>query len=251
MSAYRAKAVKGAAINWGDPLANGLVCAFLFNDNAGPRIEDAARGASAFTATGAPVWSGGIYGRGLAFDAIDDSLLGGIPRTTLVTVLLLYGAPASISGNPSPFVQGDDAFNSAVWDWGFYHSALTTLVCHVQDNTNVNLTITAGVMNRILMVRKDTDTLGRIYLNGKVASSTGAIGTLSNAKALRTLSGSQRSAGRVESLLGWSRALTAADARALESDPFRMFRRRSVPVPIHAGAAAGAQPSYLSLLGVG
>ena len=162
----------GNLVNPRAPLNRGLVSWWLAlpQRSGGPKLFDIA-GRNHGTLTNGPTWSGpfgrlGGFGT-VKFDGTDEYLTAGIPSATLKTICLWYYAPASIAGNPIVLVQGQDAFSSAVWDWGIYHSSSTTLVFHTNGNSNVSGTVTAGSWNHLAFTRNDISDTGDVYINGR------------------------------------------------------------------------------------
>lgn len=214
----------GNAINWKHPLNRGLLVRYrcLPNQQRGVMWRDLCRRGTALTITGGPNWGGGRGRRGghgcLAFDGVDESITGGVPPSTFVTVAFWYLAPSSFSGNPVPLVQGNDVFNSGSWDFGFYHLG-SNLVTHFQAGSNFNLSLSglAGTWVHIVLVRKGVDSYARAYTNG-VQNVTEGHGThtLTNTYALRTLTvASNFAVGPLDDICGWNRALSASEVASL------------------------------------
>ena len=229
------------AINWRHPLNRGLLVRYrcLPHQQRGAYWRDLCRRGAALAIIGGPNWGGGRGRRGghgcLAFDGVDESMAGEVPPSTLVTVAFWYLVPASFGGIPVPLVQGNDAFNSGVWDFGFYHSG-SNLVTHFQAASSFNISLSGlgGTWVHIVLVRKGTDTFARAYTNG-TQNVTEGIGshTLTNTYALRTLTVATTFAvGPLDDICGWNRALSASEVASLyraqssQRDPTLNWRPR-------------------------
>ena len=70
---YTIKPPPGTQINWGHPLARGLVGCWLFNENGGLRAIDLA-GNNHGILTNGPLWVPGRNGIALSFDGVDDEV---------------------------------------------------------------------------------------------------------------------------------------------------------------------------------
>jgi hypothetical protein len=191
----------------------------VFRDLMGRNHGTLTNGPTWRSATGRP----GGFGA-LSFDGTDDYLTAGIPPTTMNTVAFWYFVPASFSGLPTPLVQGDDAFNDVVWDWGCYHDG-ANLTFHFQGTApggvfSIPLTGLGGTWAHICVVRKGDDTFARGYLNGSLSNSDGlGTHTLTNAKAMRTLTvATTYAVSKIDDIAGWNRPFSAAEVLALYNE---------------------------------
>lgn len=260
---YRAKPPKGCIARRGDPLAGGLVGAWLFNEGAGPRAGDWAGGWSGtltnFNNTSSSGWTHSPYGHAVRLDGSNDYISTGLSSASVGTpftlaalvrfnntggtVQCVFGFGNSILIHVSstdlrwqqdtgsyPYVQATTARSANVW----YHVAVTSTGSG------------AGKTNLYLDGRQ---------VGGGTDGGTLQTGTLQIGRQVGGASGARPWAGDIACLGVWRRALTPQQIRRLAADPFGPWRPRqlwpaSALAPITGAFAASLAADTLAAAGV-
>lgn len=251
MAGYFAKPPKGAVLNRADPLAKGLVGAWLFNERAGLKAYDVARGYTATFASG-PAWVSTRWGAGLSFDATAAT-------ATTTQDITAFGTKYSFAlwvnnfdraadreglviGNHRLLYRGITTPFSLQRAAGAFESQVSTVTPNTDQWYHVVVTNNGGVAGDIKIYVDGKDTTGVATAVTVVGSGTTTIGA----------AGGLPSGSLIGSVLIWSRVLSPADVRRLFADQYVAFRRRRVPVPLSVQAAAPVTVKFRrSIVGLG
>jgi hypothetical protein len=275
LASYRSKPPQGATLNRGDPLSRGLVRAWLFDAVGGAAgawtfKDRIARESAVYPRNAADTfWRAGVHGRAFMAGATGGSgwnTLGTLGTWGCRTEITVLGFYMKTGGNPNlesmPGVSGSAIVgnsNSGTNSLPVLYTG-TGQAAFVVDGPGLGLgarvtpTISSNKWYGLLgSYRKDSSigTYGgrfRVYLHdgGPVTTAEnnyvigGSFGGTFTDAGLKPFSAGGAAADKVcDCLLVWNRELTPAEARAALADPFRMFRRRYIPVPMFVAAAAG------------
>jgi hypothetical protein len=248
MAAYRAKPPKGSRLNRGDSLAKSLTAAWLFNDTKGQpdgavKVRNAAEpGRYDFTCPAAQVtFTNGIDGS--CVDRTDNastsrltlanSITSGTTFSIATRIFLrgmtaTYGVVLTNAASAGFFLKSSGGFKISYFGAADRLSAST-----ITANTWTDLVITcaAGAMTYYFDGVTDANTFTSV-------PSTGWNNSLSD-------SANERLNAQLAYLYTWvGRALTRREVLELKADPYRIFRRRSVPVPLFVAAASAFKPYW-------
>lgn len=229
----RFKPPQGAAINYADPLANGLVFRCLFNGSR-PRAIDLARRKHMTGYPGVTI-SAGVFGACPQFDGVSGKF-----RIELEGVKAVVNAPPfSVSGWMCGtdaaavflFSVADEATNldsyriqSTSGNGGVFRAQV---VDHVggSDSAQATTTMTTGVWYHVVGVFAST-TDRRIFINGRLeaTNTTSLAPTAANITStcvgVFNRSSAAFGTGKVDNLGIWNRVLTGAEILRLYNDPF-------------------------------
>jgi len=255
-------------MDWGHPLAQGLLAEYLFNEGGGVP-HDLALPSRVATPTAGPTWVPSL--RGLAMKFVRAS------AQYLTAPVLNLDHPnlsvscwincASFTNYDLPVNRWDDSANNRVWAVAIFGDGTV----HWYTSTNGSdapqigtSAITTNTWTHLLCVNDSADgSAGKqIYVNGVSAASGGGVSIVTGIPTLLGLGHTTSFAGAAQNFDGqldhvsiWDRGLSAAEARALYADPYAYLRpviRRRYFVPQSgAAAAAGVVSRRLPLLGVG
>lgn len=265
MPAYLAKPPKGALLNRGDPLARWLRCAYLFNEGGGSTLYDAAagkKGNATLQSFPANSWTNGVYGKSVGpFDGFDDWIETPYQDFT--------GSGTICWGIRPTLAYNDSAIHGF---WGQLTAAVTSPEFTAQKYLDNNFYIgwnTGGGDHRVVLAASAANYTQYVwqfyslvwvsggnttlYRNGvQIGQYVGSTSTTSIANNMgigRQNPSSSWFTGDVGIWLNFSRALSGQQIAWLSSDPYRMFRRRSVPVPLRPAAASVSGRSYGFIFG--
>jgi hypothetical protein len=230
MSGYRAKPLKGSILQRGHPLARGLIGAWLFNEGAGPKVRDGAGRAdgtlTAFNFTAGSGWAPGPFGRCLLFDGTDDYVT--VPHApNQVGQRLTVSAWINRVGTGHIIVKP----SGPTWGPPFAAYALRVAGANLEGWIGAfgtgSVSVAAPAVGTWAHVAMAYDgATNRLYVNGVQVAATAAVVTPASTQPLvfGVHNGSDLGeyfAGRIE-------------IRQLAADPFVMFRRRALPIPLGA-----------------
>ncbi len=251
----RVKPPFGAAeIDWGHPLAVGLLNYFLFNEGGGRLPMDLRIGGSVLGGAGTPVWTTTANGLGISFTTADDldvfstAELNALGSTTSsYSVATLCGIANT---GVSVRVSAKSTLSPDLHTWSFGKLATNKAVWIIYDGTNVpfvtsTMDVNDSVQRAYVGVRNvPTDAL-MLYINGALDGSVTDTTTATCATSGGFEINAERNAARATSTMTyhgvWGRALTASEAQWLAAEPYAMLRpivRRRYFVPAAAVAAA-------------
>lgn len=268
MTAFRSKPVLGSLLNRADPLARGLVAAYLFNEGAGTRANDATGNGNTGTLTNFAMtgstsnWVGGAFGKCPVLDGTNDYVdcgsssslnpTGGLSLSAWVNIVSFTG--------DNWIVNRDDNVLGRSYTFGFWSGATGKLELQINGAATIrNQGATVAVNTWTHIAATGNPTIGWItYING-VSQGTAAWSAPDSATAAtnigrRTYVGEEGyTEGQIDAVTIHNRALSAHEIRQLYADPFRMWRARRVPVPIRAGTtdAVGAASYAYEANGIG
>lgn len=261
MAAYFAKPPMGSRLQRGDPLAHGLVAAYCLNEGSGLTAYDGTgRTTQNATLTNGPTWGNALWGKCLTFDGSNDYLSCPVAAakintgfTLVLDVTATIATGGSTSQYPADYGDSDDIFGvtwthaNATYQGAFYMKGGGAYPAAKWG--------TAVAGERVSIAATWDGSTMSAYKNGllNATASNSTFGSTSNGLYL----GGAPTAGvywpgNVHAALVYSRPLSAAQIRALAADPFRMFRRRRVPVPVRPrSGGAPATATYVVGGGVG
>jgi hypothetical protein len=238
VAAYVAKPPHGSPLNRADPLAGKLAGAWPLADGSGLRAQDAA-GRSDGTLTNGPLWASTPYGKGVTFDGSNDRIATGLtPASAAFSVAALVRLNSAVASSVYDVVTSRTGANG--FELGFQTFSGTFFFFQVGGSGGIGTAAATGVWYYLLGTATAAGVTA-LHVNGLV-NATGS-GTWAAGGTLQV--GGQAGGGSnapvtVAGVWYWAgRCLTAKDARALAADPFRVHRRRRVPVPLRAAAATG------------
>jgi hypothetical protein len=238
VSAFLAKPPVGPRLNYADPLARGLAAAWLFNERGGTRIKNQA--VLGYAGSDAGRYDGTVAGSDLQWgSALDGPILrpgSGTQSMTFGTIT--SGTTFSIAFRMRRTTTGaayqtllTESSNQGLWlrsgglftyYFGGDHTLGPTLA--VGTLYDVVVSCNAGAMTMYVDGTPDAATVASV-------PSIGWTHSLNDP-------GGDSFVGDLHHLQVWvGRALTWQDANALRADPYRAFRFRRLPVPLHSSAA--------------
>lgn len=240
MSSYIAKPPIGTLINWGHPLAHGLAFCAPFWERSGPALHDVVHGSDGVLTAMDPDtdWVSSAHGPGLDFNGADDYvdhgyILSGFTAMT-VAAMFIRGA----GQGAGMYVLVGKCSHTA--EMGFYLAVYENdLRFQVRDagaaaRQQTGNTLAKGQL--ILGVGTYDGNTCRMYVNGAPddggVSANGAVtipNTYEFAIGVRWGGAFFTSwwLGGIFGIWVWDRALSAAEVRAFNADPFVFLRRAS------------------------
>lgn len=244
---WSSKPPVGVQINWGHPLANGLVRAWLMNEAGGLSIFDLVTAKTESWSSGGPSWvvkSGGIGLNFLSTSSVE------IPLTAVPASGTTFSIAALVSWdgtNKSTYygILNDETLpeglyiNSDLGQFSFYNSG--------GHPSGVNLT-PGTVYSVIISVSGGNLSM---YQDGVLVATAGSIFTatwnyIGGLPAVHALGGT------VYGVKYWKRALTAAEAQQLYLDPYCFLQPMAPRIRQYSGFSTSATPPCLiSVLGAG
>ncbi len=237
----------GARVDWGNPINDGLIGWWLFNEGAGGSVQNVAGDNIGVTVNANPVnWVGSPQGGTIDFDGTDDYINIG---DALLTLSGQTGFAASMWVNPDVInftdhrgilARGASATRTP-WIWGpsggnFIRMNLETTL-GVIDVSSAALTI--GVWTHLVFswdgdlctvykdgIAGDTDTLG------------GALESQDADAAIGLIVGFAEWDGPLENIAVWNRPVTVSEVGTLHRNPYGGILRRRLYFTEAAAAAA-------------
>ena len=218
----------GVPINWGDPLARGLVGCWLMNEGGGNRVNDLSGNGNVGTFSGDVSWSPAKFGNGVYFAGDTDYISIGDKATlenlTQVT-LLAWCNPTNVTGQKCLIDKASK-----------YHLELYNTQARIRTWANSadvivvsdNLVIAIGVWSCVVGTYDGAN--NKIYVNGIFYNSGAQTGTITGSTApvaigaYSTTPSVLEFPGIMDHVMMWNRALTATEVQQLYMTPFRMFQ---------------------------
>lgn len=228
------KPALGSRVDWGHPLAEGLLSCWLLNEGYGSILQDIAGAQDATLNTGSPIWqptAGGMAPTTTAgqYFAVRNPSVYGVPVATGMTICLVASVNASVGtqngfqaravgGSTLPILGLSSTYNSINFiTWG---SVLDQLVLDPAPDHNDQ-----GRSEQILATTNGAITSKKMYYNGVFAiGSTPLTNTIAGAGfATAGIGGNATDGafvGRQSPVYVWRRELSAADAAWLAAEPY-------------------------------
>ena len=246
------KPIRGAQLNRADPLARGLVGAWLLNEGTGGTVHDGSGNGNTGTLSGmvpASDWVSGERGWALDFDGSDDCitldntiLRGACAATNAVTVVVgtKLGSVADDkrllhSNDTDGFILlwydvGNNCWGCRLAGSGSWQDDDNTSVATVGKQTQLALTGNAGA--------------GAFYQDGRLITTGEYAGTLGDADTATTFwlgraFFTYHYQGTISYAYIWDRALSAGEIAQVAGFPYRLWQPSSSPGWLYAAAAGG------------
>jgi len=223
----------GAKLNYGHPLAKGLIGCWLFNEMSGNKVFDYSGQSKHGTITNSPVqtavsgWSAGPHGGERAFDGSDDyvDIIGGIDLANS-EFTIITSIKTSTFGSRMFLSVGSVAATDKLLHFRLL-SATSFLFGMYGDDLTVNLTNMSNKQTHIAATLT-TERLQNVYQDGINSGSRTAGGMFSGNTTCpigtgNTGSGWEWYSGRMSFLFIYKRALSAAEIAHHCAFPFCMF----------------------------
>ena len=242
---YQMKPPLGSQIQFGHPLATGLIGCWLFNEDGGNIVQDPIRGTiGTFSGTGL-TWVPGKFGSAIDGDASDYvdfgvlKLVAGQPACTVVTWVYIPGN--TVLGLTAAWEQEGAGLDCG----GLWTDVSENVTFQMRDSANINKTASFhdGLLNNPgwhqLIGTYDGANV-RVYvdlvLGETVIAMTGVIQPAPQVNFVLC-----KSVHPVSHVMFWNRALSASERSELFANPFAVFERG--PIELWTGATSvGAPP---------
>ena len=218
----------GHSINWGHPLAKGLVGHWLMNEGTGNVVQDLSGNDHTGTLVNNAIWGAGTkYGMGvICNDATNRRIT--VPHSTALDMVgeytIIVGLNTQDSGTGGFIGKRNGA--AVWWGWGTF---LGKLIFWTNTNSYPVSTATGyndGLDHIVAFTRRGTT--GIFYQDGRFLESKTVDGAdLSNTASLEIglmVSDSYVLDGTIYFVYLFNRALSASEVAALSAKPFGMFR---------------------------
>lgn len=261
----RVKPLPGALLQSGDPLARGLAVAYLFNESTGVAAHNGTRSGLDLALKNAPSWVPGPFGSSLLFDgATQYSTVPGALLPQLGTPRTFYAVFRGTASGGQQKICGQWDDGAGGFDWLLYldngNSYAITLLTGIVGaganfSTYVGPSLVTGVTYSVV-VRNDpaNQSAASLFVNGIAYARSSTFTTTVTAGPQLTVgagsnntSGDNYFTGSVD-FVGIANGLIPIPLiPAFNADPFRPFRHRTVPVPLHPSSGGG---SIVSVAGV-
>lgn len=255
------KLPQGSQIDFGHPLAQGLVSCFRLQEGGGAKAFDLCRFNHGVFTSG-PTWTTGLRGKAVSFSGVPWILINSPVATLPVTMLCFFESTSA--GNMGVFTLADGALSNYV---GIGMNGLAPY-SYVKHTANVNTTGVAVSSGQWVMVGLTYDAAGtaNLYQDGllKTTSATGQVPTgmapgANSAIGAFSGGGSTPFTGKIDLAYVWNRVLTAGEIRAISANP-DVFLVRSRPalkgtvtltgtVASHSSGEASAASGKITLTG--
>lgn len=220
----------GVPVNWGDPLARGLVGCWLMNEGGGNIVNDLSGNRIRGTIVNA-IWSKGQFGPALSFDGTGDNIATTIISQTDSLAAMTVGVwcyPLSTT-NYRFAISKDTAFGIGVRDYDGYRWSLISTGGSTGTAGKSVGTVEYNTW-QFLCVRFN-GSVAELIKNGVILDSVPATGTTKIETDYMGI-GVFRQAntdyynwnGLISHVQLWNRALSASEVQQLYMTPFRMFQ---------------------------
>lgn len=243
----------GAQINWGDPLAAGLVSAMLFADQGGQNLLDSAsRKLATTTGSPSPLWTPSRPPLGNSLGFIGADLQGvnlGTPTeltsiSTVITVMvgfMMNAADVTANNNNNPVIAAQDIDTTGTrhFSWALDVNGGNQLRWYLNGSSVLtSATMVGGVPQIAAGTFNSISGLMALYQNGiQRATTAGPVAIPANTATPITYGwrqwspsvymGNSGNAGFWGGQIGfayiWARELKPADIRDLYVEPYRLF----------------------------
>lgn len=234
----------GYGVDWSDPIANGLIGCWLFNEGAGGTLFDIAR-KNHGTFANAPTWTGGAFGQSLNFNAANQAVN--------VSAIPTMANPWTISGwvNWSTITNLASAFGFNNSTNGVYIGTTATnlkIASNGETPGNGTTALSTGKWYHLALFWDGTKLNG--YINGKFEYNVTPSG--SNWKSATKTQfgvsdvGHTTLSAKLDTIRTHSRALSATEIMRLYTEPFAGIqtpRRRLWSVVVSGSTVTGVGSS--------
>ena len=244
----------GAKLNYGHPLANGLVGCWLFNEGSGDTIWDYSGNGNhgkilnMSSMTSARGWDGNSHGATLAYDGSDtfkvDCGLASNLRFLTEDFTICVWASSGSAHNGEMVCNG---FGYAVnKGYSFLYLASPQSVWLSTGSTQFGHNITFADKKMRFFAGTKVGTAGKIYVDGVLGTPGTLAASVGTYTADNLLFGERGDAaswnlnGRMSPVYIYKRALSAAEIAYLNAFPYCMFDN---PYPIYWGLGVPPPPS--------
>lgn len=237
----------GTPIDWGNPIASGLIRSWTFNESGGRTLHDGAQGyhSRLITASVDPAWRSTLRGPGIAFSDTSSYAQPSGPAVLVphlsIEVIVRFDATPAAPGDY--YVMGfSDGYGSGTHDKAIVLQQDGTPGFYAYDGSGKTALGTAGSALAVgetahLIATADGATF-RIHKNGKQVGSTAGGDTYTGYSQANIFLGAPGSTQAPASTLAlvrvWRRALLPTEVAALYVDPWQLYappvwRRYVVP----------------------
>lgn len=227
----------GARINWHHPLSQGLVGAWLFNEDGGLKLYNLSKSD--------PIYLQDYNNNGFTWLGEDISISSAVPQF-LYTLHIPIAGDMSVCSiiytstvNSGLMHYGDTIINPGAWDRAINIDASGYITCkwwtsgHDNDWLTSNSIVTDGTRKHIVVTNKSTAPGKRIYIDGKLDADdnkaygyTGynsySPGYLHIARGHSDI-GDRLFNGKMNLFYMWSRTLSEEEVASLYANPYQMF----------------------------
>jgi hypothetical protein len=245
----------GVPINWGDPLARGLVGCWLMNEGTGDKVYDLSGNGKTGSFVGSTGFKSARFGSGVEFDGTDSVInLGTIHNFT--TQPFTYSCWVNFDTlqagtNPTILWKGNWEDCGYYWCVNKVSNPTQALVFFTNNQLLTPKVVSTATASNIiqvgqwyfLVVTRDGTSV-RLYVNGVDKTDTaGSHIDPGTASGKSLICGAYESTysnidGKFDHLMCYNRALSATEVQQLYMAPFRMFERPSIEFySVFAGAA--------------
>jgi len=231
----------------------GPVAAYSFDEGAGTTLLDASGNGFNGTLANGPIWTTGRHGSALQFDATDDGNDDNDPRVVLGRAINIPDPPLTISAwvNPTDYVDyraiisKRDSGSEVRLDLGLAMDSGHVYLW----NGGLNSFSYAPPVNSWTYLAVVADGSGtRLYVNGTLQETIGAIALGTNASANTVIGGTGEGPGgyndpfkgKIDDLRIYNRALSAAEIQADMNATVVPVAPETIPPTTPTGLAAGA-----------
>ena len=219
----------GIPINWGNPLAKGLVGYWPMLEGAGNTISDLSGNGNDGNLVADTHWVGGKFGPCLSFDGSGDGINCGSPHNFngSVPFSAIAWIKTSLNQDRSIFGTNHDT------GWYLRIEAGTGLRAKIDDGANdaheqVACSAYDGNWHQVGIVLTDSK-LWTIF-DGKIIKDidNGAVNDLADTFNIGAIVGADPFNGSIDDVMIYNRALSASEVAELYRNPFGMFERDEI-----------------------
>lgn len=251
------KPMLGSYLDTGNPLANGLVGCWMFNEETGTLVNDLSGNGLNGVITGA-VWSLGSEGSSLAFDGSGDYVNLGKGRQLSAFTILAWCKNVSYNSSTKEVLTRADYGSPYERNYrfrvaGYNELSLTSYASGGAQTAGLQLSglyANSAAFSTVKMIGVRFDGAATFVYNGNVyAPSSGSVTTVGNPVTNpRMLIGIESDyvtsafAGVMEQVLLYNRVLSTSEIASIYHDPGQMIRTQPDWWPYGIPGSAGVIP---------